>query len=1222
MDGTPGLKGDKGDPGTNGTNGMDGAPGLRGDKGDPGNNGINGMDGATGSKGDKGDPGTNGTNGMDGTPGLKGDKGEPGTNGTNGMDGAPGLKGEKGEKGDSGIDGINGNDGRNGLDGISPEFNFNAGEIPFSDGNSILESSSDFIWDKVIGSLNIISKSNNPGFRVYPNPNDSSMPTWIRMGNDVVGADFGISGDENQFFQGTQQGDALIKGFSSSNSSKLFIGTTNPNKKANLELNSDGSTYINGLLKAGGITYPNTIGNNGQVLTSNGTGLATWTNATSGGISNFAESNYINNSKTGVKLLALNPGNNIDFVISPKGTGSILAQQPNETTSGGNNRGSKAVDLQMIRGINTQVASGNYAVISGGENNTASGSVAFVGGGTSNIASGNISFAAGRGNTAQSYGETVLGVYSTIGTGSGTAYVAGDRLFVIGNGTFYDTRSNAFTVLKNANTTIGGSLTINQNGLNSSFSLPINRGTSGQVLTTNGTGLSTWSDPISQEFNFASGAIPFSDGNLNLESNSGFSWDNIKGSLNITSKNNPNLVIPSLRVYPNPNQPSMPTWMRMGDDGIGAEFGISGGSNQFFQGTQQGDAIIKGFSGSNDKKLFIGAGLNNPANLILSPNGKTSIGGTIFPSSPGIQNQVLTTDGFGNAYWANPTGGTGNGLYDFVDLNTDQNIGGLKTFSEDMNINGITAGRGNGNQATNTALGFESIYSNTSIGGYGSSLSAFGYQALRSNIYGRYNTALGSEALKTNTNGEYNTAIGASTLTANLTGHENVAIGFMALGKNINNYNTGLGTFSLENNTSGTGNTAVGNASLNINTTGSNNTAVGYNANVSGINLSNATAIGAAAIAEESNSIRLGNTNILKVKTSGKLTTGAITFPNTDGTTGQVLVTDGSGNVSWANQSSSGGSFVDLSTDQTINGNKTFTNDLIVNGLKLGHGAGNRADNFTLGANSMNNITNGTYNSAVGINALSENTSGVFNTAFGFNSSKMNNIGNYNTAIGESALMNSIQGNFNTALGASALLRNTGGNWNIGIGYAANEVNTLGTQNIAIGFEAGVVSNNLTNTIAIGHQAKSRANNQAVIGTSSINEVLMGEGLAVVKGGNYISSSDARLKENIRGINYGLKEILLLKPVNFNWKNNKKEDVGFIAQEVKKVIPELVNGVEGDLGKNEILGVNYSQMVSVLTKAIQEQQIQIEDLKQSKTEQNKQIEELKILVNQLLEKMK
>ncbi|MDR0232953.1 MAG: tail fiber domain-containing protein [Dysgonamonadaceae bacterium] len=89
--------------------------------------------------------------------------------------------------------------------------------------------------------------------------------------------------------------------------------------------------------------------------------------------------------------------------------------------------------------------------------------------------------------------------------------------------------------------------------------------------------------------------------------------------------------------------------------------------------------------------------------------------------------------------------------------------------------------------------------------------------------------------------------------------------------------------------------------------------------------------------------------------------------------------------------------------------------------------------------------------------------------------------------------------------------------------------------------------------------------------------------------------SDRRLKTNITPSKYGLSEIMQLQPVNYELKSKLGvERVGFIAQEVQPIIPEVVSGTEGDLNKGETLSIAYSELVPVLTKAIQEQQTQIE----------------------------
>ena len=90
-----------------------------------------------------------------------------------------------------------------------------------------------------------------------------------------------------------------------------------------------------------------------------------------------------------------------------------------------------------------------------------------------------------------------------------------------------------------------------------------------------------------------------------------------------------------------------------------------------------------------------------------------------------------------------------------------------------------------------------------------------------------------------------------------------------------------------------------------------------------------------------------------------------------------------------------------------------------------------------------------------------------------------------------------------------------------------------------------------------------------------------------------INTSDRRLKQDIRPIDYGLTHVMDLEPVSFRWISRPEAGVrlGLIAQEVAEVIPEVVRGSEtGD----QYLGLNYSELVPVLIKAIQEQQAIIE----------------------------
>ena len=94
----------------------------------------------------------------------------------------------------------------------------------------------------------------------------------------------------------------------------------------------------------------------------------------------------------------------------------------------------------------------------------------------------------------------------------------------------------------------------------------------------------------------------------------------------------------------------------------------------------------------------------------------------------------------------------------------------------------------------------------------------------------------------------------------------------------------------------------------------------------------------------------------------------------------------------------------------------------------------------------------------------------------------------------------------------------------------------------------------------------------------------------------FVTQSDISLKENIVNLDSSLEKVLSLRGVNFDWidkeKYGNKKQIGFIAQEVEKVVPELVHQ------QNDIKAVNYSQTVALLVEAMKEQNDVINLLKQ------------------------
>ena len=98
----------------------------------------------------------------------------------------------------------------------------------------------------------------------------------------------------------------------------------------------------------------------------------------------------------------------------------------------------------------------------------------------------------------------------------------------------------------------------------------------------------------------------------------------------------------------------------------------------------------------------------------------------------------------------------------------------------------------------------------------------------------------------------------------------------------------------------------------------------------------------------------------------------------------------------------------------------------------------------------------------------------------------------------------------------------------------------------------------------------------------------------------YGSPSDIRLKENIKPIESALDKVMKLEGVTFNWKEsdsvlNIKEDIGFIAQDVKKVLPELVRENEDGM-----LSMRHQGIAPILLEAIKELKAEIEELKLNK----------------------
>jgi hypothetical protein len=86
--------------------------------------------------------------------------------------------------------------------------------------------------------------------------------------------------------------------------------------------------------------------------------------------------------------------------------------------------------------------------------------------------------------------------------------------------------------------------------------------------------------------------------------------------------------------------------------------------------------------------------------------------------------------------------------------------------------------------------------------------------------------------------------------------------------------------------------------------------------------------------------------------------------------------------------------------------------------------------------------------------------------------------------------------------------------------------------------------------------------------------------------------SDINWKEDVYTLSGSMDKILQLRPAGFTWKHTKKEDIGFIAQEVEEIIPEIVEtdkkGILGAPDTKHYKTISYPKLIPLLVDSIQE----------------------------------
>jgi len=298
-------------------------------------------------------------------------------------------------------------------------------------------------------------------------------------------------------------------------------------------------------------------------------------------------------------------------------------------------------------------------------------------------------------------------------------------------------------------------------------------------------------------------------------------------------------------------------------------------------------------------------------------------------------------------------------------------------------------------------------------------------------------------------------------------------------------------------------------------------------------------------------------------------------------------------------------------------------------GHQSGMGATNSESNTYIGAFSGTLNADGDNNTFVGSNSGSKNT-GYSNTfvgsyACGYNAGN----GYYNTFLGNLAGSTNTTGYKNLFLGRSAGEANATGYNNVYIGEYTGGANISGFGNVFLGNRAGsaetgsnrlyIDNSNTTSPLIYGDFA----NNRVVIngnGTNNINNRTFFVNGSAGGTGAWWNDSDLRLKKNIATIPDALNKVNKLRGVNFDWidggMHEKGRQMGFIAQEAEKIIPEVVSS------ENNHYSMQYASVTAILVEAVKElssqnksQSARFDKIEQENKELKEAIEKIRLKLN-------
>jgi len=426
-----------------------------------------------------------------------------------------------------------------------------------------------------------------------------------------------------------------------------------------------------------------------------------------------------------------------------------------------------------------------------------------------------------------------------------------------------------------------------------------------------------------------------------------------------------------------------------------------------------------------DRLLVIGNGTSGSARsnaLTIYKNGTMNINDAYsMPITDGVSGQALTTDGAGNISWITPITTTV-----LQDTDTDTKIQVEESADDDIirfDMAGTEYFRMNtGRLETVNTGGSVIIGKNAGLSDdlTGRNSVYVGTNAGKENVRGHSNVAVGLNAYASDTDGFDNVAIGTNALTASIGSGYNVAIGKEALSTLVSGtHNVAIGTEALKGNDGGA-NVAIGQWA-GRNNTGYKNIFIGHGAGDSSGNVSNRLFID---MAPSSFPLIYGEFDNELLRINGTLDIkGAYQFPTVDGTAGQALTTDGSGNVTWATQ------------------NDTGAFEVLTGVVQSNTTVDNATDDFVFGSTQLDLSGSASLNKRF----FFDKSKGAFRAGYTtLNYWDEANIGNYSFAVGEDA---KASGTASVAWGKFTTASNTRSTaWGYGTNSTAESSTSWGYQ--------------------------------------------------------------------------------------------------------------------------------------------------------------------------------